>query len=145
MGTHQSAQPLCVTTEPDVQTAHFKTTCLGTLEKQAKEAGAGTVLAPILQVAEFDAVPMFGVAQLAPGIYTPALAGLYPWPGCLSWHRASSRHQLPAANVVLCPMPAILHCRTPAIPSTPELQAQAEVWEHTSTAKAGFITLGTDH
>lgn len=61
---------------PDVQIAHFKAMYLGTLETPVKEAGTRTVLAPILQVAVFDAIPMFGVAQLAPDIYTPALAGL---------------------------------------------------------------------
>lgn len=119
LGGHTSEhwQPLCATAEPGVQTARIKTTCLGTLQTQAKEAGAGTVLALIVPVAEFDAVPMFGVAQLAPGTYTPALAGLCPWPGGLPWHRARSRHQLPAANPVLCPVPAVLPCRTPAIPA----------------------------
>lgn len=33
---------------PGVQVAHLKATCLGTLETQAKETGAGTVLALIL-------------------------------------------------------------------------------------------------
>lgn len=115
--TSEHRQPLCVTTDPGVQTAHSEATCLGTLETQAKEAGAGTVLALMLQVAEFDAIPMSGVAQLAPGTYTPALAGLCPWPGRLPWHRARSRHQLPTANLAPCPVPAVLPCRTPAIPA----------------------------
>lgn len=60
------------------------------------------------KVAVFDAIPVFGVAQLARDIYTPGLAGLCPWPGWLPWDRARSRDQLPAANTVLCPVPAVL-------------------------------------
>lgn len=77
------------------------------------EAGARTALVPILQAAVFDAIPTFRVAQLAPGIYTPALAGLCPWPGWLPCHRARSRDQLPAANIVLCPVPAVLPPQNP--------------------------------
>lgn len=130
---------------PGVQIAHFKATYLGTLETQAKEAGAGTVLALILQVAVFDAIPTLGVAQLAPGIYTPALAGLCSWPGWLPWHRARSRDQLPAAQIVFCPVPAVLPPQNPCHPRHLRAAGTAEVWEYTSTAQARFITLNTDH
>lgn len=105
---------------PGVQIAHFKATHTWGLWRQAKEAGAGTVLAPVLQVAVFDAILMFGMAQLAPGIYTPALAGLCPWPGWLPWHRARSRYQLPPANVALCPVPAVLPLQNPCHPKHPK-------------------------
>lgn len=122
---------------PGVQIAHFKATRLGTLETQAKEAGAGTVLALILQVAVFDAIPVWRG--------TACTWHLQPCPG---WPLgtepgAETSFLLPtqfSAQCLLSP-----HGRTPpAIPGTPKLQARAEVWEHTSAAKVQFITLNTE-